>query len=246
MSERLPTFLRRNEDSILFNNDEGYFAFYVPEFYFGENKRLAVITGETISLFGICDYAIFDKEGNAITDLKPFRFPTVFITQPAEVEKLKNVKLKSYMDNQDFRVLKYYKDDIIVASTKVPQDVVFIEDFYGMFLYAHLPATIRYDEIQNYFIENALLNGCNYKNIPVQLVGVCISELYRDPEDKSKPFRLSKNDSMTGYYMAGIKELPKLVSPYTSLTTENWDEGVMNAIMMDEGKESPLEIIFTR
>ena len=241
----LPSFLKRDGDSILFNNEDGFFAFYVPELYFGKNKNLAVITGDYINIFGILDYAICDGEGKW-SELKPFKFPTVFLTQPREIEKIKNVKLTSYIEPQDYRVLKYFKDDAIIMSTKVPQDTQFIEDFYNLFLFGHLPTTIRYDEMQNYFIENITLNGGKYGNIPTQLIGVVISEMCRDPKDFSKPFRLGDMRDMTDYYAASIKEIPKLVSPFVSLTSENWDEGVMNAISMDQSKESPLETIFTR
>ena len=125
MAEKLPSFLRRDGDSLLFNNESGYFAFYVPELYFGK-ENIAMIMGDYINLIGILDYTIFNDDGTNI-GLKPFKFPTIFLTQPGEVEKIKNVKLTKYTKEQDYRVLKYYYGDTIVVSTKVPQDSQNIE-----------------------------------------------------------------------------------------------------------------------
>lgn len=244
MAENLPSFLRREGDSLLFNNESGYFAFYVPELYFGK-ENIAMIMGDYINLIGILDYTIFNEDGSNI-GLKPFKFPTIFLTQPGEVEKIKNVKLTKYTKEQDYRILKYYYGDTIVVSTKVPQDSQNIEEFFKLFLFGHLPTTVRYDEIQEYFLENIKLNGGKYSTVPTQTFGIIGSELCSDPNDLSKPFRLTDMKDMTGYTALNIRDKPKYVSPFTAIISDNFDEAVISAIEMKESKESPMEIILTR
>ena len=237
----IPNFLKKEGDSLLFNNDKGEFVFYVPEIYF--ERKNALIIGEFVNLIGILDYAIFDDKGKH-SGLKPFRFPTVFLSKPGAIEKLKDVKLTTTSSKQDYRLLKYKKGDQIVVSTKVPQMITNAEEFYGLFLGGKLPTTIPYDKLHEYFIENIELNGANY-GVTTQLFGIVVSEICRDSSDLSKPFRLAKSRSMYEYTPINIKDCPNYVSPYVAITSENWDESMVNAILNDNPKYSPMEKLLT-
>ena len=77
---------------------------------------------------------------------------------------------------------------------------------------------------------------------------ILMSEICRDPNDISKPFRLSsakKNKEWTNYIPISIKEIPKYVSPYVSITSENFDDSIVAASMMTNAKYSPLERVLT-
>ena len=107
---KVPSFLRKEGDSLVFNQ-EGEFIFYVPEIYFDRGD--AIIVGEYVNIIGIMDYAIFDKDGKN-KGLKRFYFPTVFLTKPYQMDKMKNVKLTTSQPAKDYRLLRYKKDDVIV------------------------------------------------------------------------------------------------------------------------------------
>lgn len=236
----IPKFLKRSGDSLLFNQD-GELVFYIPEMYF--DRKYAIIVGEYINLLGVLDYAIFDEKGKH-SGLKPFRFPTVFLCKPGAMEKVKDVKLTQHSDTQDYRLLKFRKNDQVVVSVKVPEMVANAEEFYKLFTSGKMPTTIRYDEIQDYFVENIRLNGADY-GISIQLFGLIISEMCRDPKDPTKLFRHTDMKDMTAYSMLNIREIPKHVSPFTSVTSENWDESIVNAILNKKTKYSPMEKLFT-
>jgi len=237
MAYDIPKFLKRKDDSLLFALEDKEFVFIVPEKFF--ERRDAIIIGEYVNLIGILDYAIFDKSGKH-GGLKRFNFPSVFLTKPYEIEKMKQVKLTANSEIQDYRFLKYKKDDIIVVSTKVPEEIENVEEFYKIFLTGNLPTTIPYDKLQDYFTESARINGCNY-GVSLQLFGVVISEMCRDPKNMNNPYRLAKNKNMFDYKAINIEDIPKLVSPYQSLTSVNWDEGLINAIINKNEVDSPLE-----
>ena len=75
--------------------------------------------------------------------------------------------------------------------------------------------------------------------MPISSLGIVISKIYRDPKDLSKPYRLT---DMKGPYKAiGIKKRPKYDSPYISITSENADDAIANAMLSKSTKESPLE-----
>lgn len=238
-NDKIPFFLKRKDDALLFNGD-GQFIFYVPETYF--DSKNAIIVGDYVNILGILNYSIENKTGGN-GGLRTFNFPTVFLTKPTTIDKVKDVKLTKTTPSQDYRLLKYNKGDMVVVSTKVPQDIVNVEDFYRLFVITgNIPNTIPYDKLQDYFIESMTLNGASY-GISLQMFGILLSELCRSVKDESIPFRLAKEKDMTNYRPVSIKVIPKLISPYSAITSENWDEAVVNAIINKGDKTSPMEKI---
>ena len=235
----IPSWLKKDKDSVLYNGD-GYFAFFIPENYFNaKNSAKAIIMGEIVNLFGVLDYQLFSATGKPNGPIRCFKFPTVFLTKPTSIEKIKNVKLVDWSDAQDYRVLKYEKGAQIVMSTKVPQDLQNVEFFYSLFLEGNLPVTIPYEDLYTYLIENIQLAGENY-GITNQLLGIIVSEMARDPDNLEKAFRNSKAKH---YKAINIKDIPKFISPYSAITSENWDEAVVNAIENQTTRDIPMEKI---
>lgn len=233
---QVPKFLKRDGDALLFN-EEGQFVFYVPEIYF--DRKDAQIKGEYINLLGILDYTIFNKNGSNI-GLKRFNFPTVFLTKPSRTEKIKNIRLKSVTDPQDYRMLIYEKGDAVVVSVKVPQNIANVEDFYKIFLCGKLPTTIPYDKLQNYFIDSMELNGSSY-GMCLQMFGFVVGEMCRDTKNPGRAFRLTNFKDQMAYKAISIKDLPKYISPNASIGSENWDMGVIGAVMNPSVTNSPME-----
>lgn len=238
MAEKIPIFLKRDGDAILFNGD-GEFIFYVYEDFF--QKEYAIIKGEYINLIGVLDYAIFDTNGKN-SGLKRFYFPSVFLTKPSSMDKIKNVKLIATQEPNDYRLLRYKKGDAIVVSTKVPQELANMEDFYKIFLYGKLPTTIPYNKLQDYFNKNISLNGSSY-GLNIQTFGFVISEVCRDPHDLTKAFRHTKFKDQTGYRPISIVDVPKYISPHQSICSQNWDSAIIGAVMNPSDTESPLETL---
>lgn len=236
MAYDVPRFLKRDGDALLFNQD-GQFVFYVPEIYF--DREDAQIKGEYVNLLGILDYAIFDENGKH-SGLKRFYFPTVFLCKPSRIEKSRNLRLKEATDAQDYRFLIFEKGDAVVVSTKVPQNIANVEDFYRIFLTGKLPTTIPYDKMQDYFIDSIELNGSSY-GMSLQLFGIVVGEMCRAKNDPHKAFRHTHINDMMEYRGISIKDLPKYISPNSAIGSENWDLSVMGAILSDNITNSPME-----
>lgn len=243
-NQEIPNFLKRQGDSLLFDLPDSEFIFYVPEDFFG-NEKIAVIVGTQVSMIGICNYTIIDKNGKN-NGLHPFTFPTIFLCTPYKIEKLKGVKLTSDSEKSDYRLLRFRQGDMVVNSIKVPQIIDNVETFFKMFfITSKIPTTIPYDQLQNYFPENIKLNGSSY-GINMQQFGMAISEVARDKKDMSKPFRLSGSTDMHDYKPVSIKTIPNYISPFVSITSENFDESLMGAVLSKESKYSPLEKVLTQ
>lgn len=239
MSEAIPKFLKKDGDRLLFDG-EGQFIFYVPENYF--ERSCAIVMGDMVNIIGVLDYTIVDKNGKN-NGLHLFRFPTVFLCRPSEVEKIKDVQLTKYTEPQDYRLLKFNKGAEIMVSTKVPEVIDNAEQFYQMFTSGKLPTTIPYDVLDEYFPENFKLNGGNY-GLSNQLFGMIISEMCRDPKDTTRLFRHTKIEDMRAYRLIGIRDVPKQTSPYAAVTSENFNESMINAIINKNATSSPLESLF--
>lgn len=235
----IPSWLKKDKDSVLYNGD-GYFAFFIPESFFdGKNSAKAIIKGEYVNLFGILDYQLFHDNDKPNGPVRCFKFPTVFLTKPSSIEKARNIKVVDWAEPGDYRVLKYRKGAQIIVSTKVPQDLQNVEFFYSLFLGGKLPVSIPYEDLYTYLIENIELAGESY-GITNQLFGIIVSTMTRDPDNLENSFRYSKS---THYKCINIDEIPKYISPYSAIVSENWDEAVVSAIENKSTKDIPMEKI---
>lgn len=235
--KKIPSFVKRDGNALLFNN-AGIFKFYVPDLFF--ERKMAEIEGEYVNMMGIANYTIeTDGKNNG---LHTFFYPSVFRTKPGRIETIKGVKLTKNSQADDYKVLSYEKDDEIVCSVMTAKAVSNADILLGMFMTGKLPTTIDYDKIYNYFLKNIDLNGEDYK-LNAQLFGIIVSEMCRDPKDINTLFRHTDMKDMTNYQYINMKEIPKHISPFTSITSENIDESIINATLTKPGQYSPLEKI---
>lgn len=246
-------FYKKDGDSILYSG-KGHLIFYVPESYF--RSKCAIVTGEYIDILGIFNYSIHDANGKRLLNgtkdgIKLFNFPSIMTTQPDSVEKVKDLVLTKNSGKQDYRLLKYKDGDKIIVNTKIPQDIDNASIFFRLFaITGNSPDTIPYDEAYKMYIESLEASGGGSYGISNQLFGILISETYRDPTDKSRPFRLSKakkDKEWDNYSVISIKDIPNYISPYVSLTSESFDDSIIYATMMKDKniKSSPLERVLT-
>lgn len=245
----LPKFLKKEGNALVYNNnDDSTFVFYVPEAYFNNSSKvpIAEINGQYVSMIGLCNWSIIDKHGK-MGKLMPFDFPTMMLCKPREIEKVKNIQIDN-TEPSDYRLLKFKYEDEIVSQCRVPQLIDNVEIFFKMAIVtAKIPTTIPYDKLWRLFIDSADLNGFEY-GLNIQLFAILISKVCRDPNDISKEFRETDMSNMNNYRPINIKMAPKYISPYTAITSENWDEALRAAILLKDKKdtpESPLEKIIT-
>lgn len=250
MNESIPSWLRL-KDSALYFNGEGEFVFFIPEIFFERDH--AIFEGDIVYTIGMLNYTILKPGQTDLTkNVKAFNFPTAFGTKPGRIEKVKNLKLVSTQDPEDYRVFYYSanNEDQIVVSIDVPQDIANVEEFMQIcFTTGKIPRNIKYGLLQDYIHDNMELNGNSY-GITAQMYGILWSEVCRDPNNLEIPYRLSKNfdfKNQVNYAAMSIKDVAKNISPFTAVTTENWDEAVIAAGIIDSKdiKNTPMEKIMT-
>lgn len=247
---KVPPFLKRDGESLIYK-DDGQMYYVVPEKFF--ETKCAYEYGQFYGIIGVFNYVRVSKTGAKIGKTKPFRFPTMFMCRPSSTEKKVSgaeldKKFGGFDKDTEYRLLIFNKGDIVVKDVHVPEDIEHVEEFFRlMFITAKISNTIGYDHLHEYLKENFNLNGGDY-NMTAQMYGILISETCRDKDDVSIPFRNGKNvdKDMHGYKTIPITQTPNYIDPYSSITSQYWDESLMSAVMLDEDKGSPLEKIMMR
>ena len=232
----MASFFKEENDKVIFTGD-GELIYYIPEQYFDTN--IAVPIGEIVETMGIFTYGLFDSKGKKLK-ISRFKCPTVIQCKPTSMSKEASYQLIGTKEPQAYRLLHFKKGAELICNVNIPKDIVNVEKFSTLLTSAKLPDNIPYDELHEYILENAELNGFNYK-VSGQIIGILISELYRDSKDLSKPFRLSDTKDMTDYKSISIKKVPKYTSAYTAITSENADEAIAAAMTTSGKGDSPLE-----
>lgn len=244
----VPAYFKKKGDSLVYTGT-GEALLYIPEKWF--DMRFAIVNGEFIDTMGILLYSqMSSKNSDPTKNIRQLKLPTRFTTKPGKVEKVKGLSLAG-QEKMDYRILHYANnnEDKFMNSLLLAKDIENVEEFYRMFVQTgNIPTFIPYNEIQDYFYESMRLNGGNYKT-NWQLFGLLISEICRDKDDISTPYYASskfKKGDMNGYISIPIKEVPKYISPYSALLSENWNEAVVAAVNMGDSKNNiynPMEKI---
>lgn len=242
----IPTFLRVKDETVYFKGKGKKLVFYVPEKLF--DTSCATIDGQYIDLLGAINYSVMPENSTDYAKkVKTLNFPYMFTTKPGSIIKVSDFKITENIDPENYRLLIYTDNtvDEVISSTKVPQDITYVEYFLRLFvLTGKIPKTIPVNKLHEYFLDNIKYSGNNYK-VSAQLFGVLLSEFCRSKNDISIPFRLDKpkNRDMTYYDTLPISKTPKYNGPFNSITSENWDESLMGAMLNTDSKGSPLENI---
>ena len=249
MNENLPAWMKLKDESLYYNGSDE-FIFFVPESFFEHNH--AIQEGDVVHLIGILNWTIIkkgDDPAKYALKSKPFNWPTAITTRPGVIEKIKNLKIIESQKAQDFRIFRYTnnKEDQILVYTRTVQDIVNVEKCMSIFeTTGKIPPGISYYDLYTYYMDPIKLNGSSY-SITAQEFGLLYSEICRSKHDLSKPFRLTKDldKDPYSYTSISVKDIANLVSPFTAITTENWDKSVISAaIIKDEDiKDTPMERI---
>jgi hypothetical protein len=241
MADGLPNFIREEKLKLIFDAPGKEMVAYIPEKFF--DRKIAEVVGEYVELIGLFNYTVQDLKTGKNIGLKDFRYPTLITTKPGKIEKKKGIQLTKDSDPGDYRILRYQDGDEVVTSTDVVEFIGNVEKLINLFyILGYIPNTIPYDKIHEYIIDNAALNGFSYE-LNNQIFGFTISELRRDKNDETKPFRLAKTNNMHAYKSMSVKNISKMVSPYTAIISEDFDESLLYAMMNDTPKDTPLEKI---
>lgn len=239
------SFLREVGDQVIFVGN--YMEVYLPKFYF--EKGIAITKGVEIETLGIFNFKVFSsEEKKENSPVRTYSFPSIISTKPSSSYNANIPKLVEEADESEFTVLKYYKGDIFITNVNTTQKSDNVQMFIDLLNAGKLPKTIPYDKILELEIINTSFNGVNLK-VPGTVMELIISEIYRDKQDLTKPFRLRAGSgqkvSMYDYKAINMKSIPTFNSTFTAVTFEDIDYNLTASVNKTrQGKKelvSPIE-----
>ena len=238
----IPDIFKQDGYAIKYNvNDGTELIYYVPEDFFNATSKnpVAQVIGEYISLMGLCVWGIVDTHGK-VGKLRLLNIPTVFSCKPYTVDKIRNEKLPGSSEEMDYRILRFRYGDEVISNVRTEKTIDNAEMLFKILVFtAKIPTLISYDDIWKLFLENAKANGVNY-GLNIQLYCMLMSIICRNANDITEPFRYTDMRDMHGYKPISIRLVPKFISPFTAITSENFDEGLRASIMMSDMPESEI------
>lgn len=199
----------------------------VPEQFL--DNGITEINQTTITTLGIFEGLIFDdveeEDLTKFTHRFIFKLPATMIMKPSHIDKniqtTENVETETLV-KETFYSFIFLTGDTFMVSTSLVQNFNVVDNFIKMMLNGKIPKDIRYDEISLLWSKCAFLNGSGSMGSDFVTLSTIVSNLVRDPQDFSKPFRLKVEE----YYKKGIyngkmiryMDIPRYISNFTAVT----------------------------
>lgn len=220
-----------------------YMEIYIPSYYFEMN--MANFINEKIETLGIFIIRIFKDENtktNALTHT--YKFPAMVTTIPTD--SFKKV-LRINNKEEEFYILKYYKNDVFLNNTVFVQDATFVSNFIGLNNKGKLPTFLDYEDPVRLQMKCISLHGQDFE-VPGTVFECISSEIQRDDNDKSKSYRfVATNKNNKNSTSVSIQSLPSYNNTFSAVTFEDIDYQLVNSINRTKKGvkeiESPLEKI---
>ena len=231
-------YLKQDGDAAVFTGT--YMEAYIPLKTFEAVD--AVTMGDTIRIFGIFNFKVFNKiditdEDRAKAKLETFTLPSTMDTVPSEQE-IKVLKLDRSIEGlveEQYKVLKYYNGDLLVKNLNVISDVDNVDIFIKILNSAKIPRTIPYDALPKLLEKCIDINNLKSR-VPVLVYETLMTEICRYYKDPSKPFRMvigaDKGNAIgqNDYVPMRIRGIAQNNSAYTAITFEDFDTSATSAV----------------
>lgn len=250
----LNKYLKQLEDnSIIFTGNK--LVIHIPE-KFIENG-ITVINQTSLMTLGIFEAYIFDdvEEDDIAKAIHKFtlKLPSNIFMRPSHIDKVtkyvENIDTDT-MEKENYFSFIFLNGDTFIVSTSVVQSTDTVDNFIYMLLNGQIPKSVNYDEIAKLWSDCAILNGSGNLKSDFNTLAMIISNVVRDPNNLSQPFRLVYDK----YYEKGIMngkmlrymDIPRYISSFTAITGSDPRHGVTVAMERIHGEnekdiKSPVE-----
>lgn len=228
-------FIKKDDKMIV---DVEYLEAYIPDNLF--KKGLNEILGDKVSILGIFNFKVAGKDMDfSKSSLHTFKFPTMVISKPSSIED-REFSLTKDSGIQKYKVLKYYKGDVMLSSLQIVTNIDNVQKFVDLLIAANLPNTLKYSAILDLFLKN-ITNNKQSLGITALVASVVISEIYRYKNDMSIPFRKvigRGKASELDYIAANARTVCANNSTFSALTFEDPNTMLVTSINKHRYKRS--------
>lgn len=222
-------FLTKKDDQIIFNGT--YMEAYIPANMF-DKGTCQYMGSDKVNIFGLFVFKISNANGN-IDDkckLQTFNFPSMFISKPSSVET-RVVEFYPGKGEVKYIVLKFFKDDAVMFSSKVLSKIENIEIYINLLIEGNLPSTLSYDDLLSITLKCMNING--RMHVQALLFSVVISNMYRYKNNLTVPFRkiIGKGEaSPLDYTAVNARTVCANDSTFSALIFEDADTMILSSV----------------
>lgn len=220
-------------------------------------KGISEINRTAVTTIGIFNGYIFDDLENEDLTKADHNFvmklPTKVFLNPSHIDKstifVEKVETET-LEKENVYNLIFLEGDTFMSTSNAVQECSTVDDFMYMLLYGQLPKNIKYEELPMLWLQCSLINGSGTLGSDFSTFGIVISNLVRDPQNFSKPFRLVfekyfEKGIMNGKMMS-YQAIPRYISNFTAVTGSDPRQGVTVAMARSHGGhekdiKSPIE-----
>lgn len=229
MADKFDTFFSTDKDKVIFRGN--YMEVYIPKYYF--DSKVSSFMGQRIETFGVFNFKIFSsEEKKEVVPVHTFKFPSGIVTTPSNIE-YGDLILIPGTPKVSYAILKYFKNDVFIDNIWVAKKPPNINLFINLLHGGKLPTTLSYKDILKMEMDAQTVNGASL-DVPSTVMELIISEIYRDKNNPSKPFRFkagsSATASMVDYKMVNLKSIANFNSTFTALTFEDIDFAITASV----------------
>lgn len=239
-------FKRMPDDSVHFFGEK--MIIQIPEIFI--ERGITKIVQTNVNTIGIFEGYIFDNSDEEDISKADHKFvlklPSTIYLQPSHIEKttkmVEDVETDT-MKKENFYNFIFTYDDVFMVTCILVQDFHCVDSFCDMLLNGKIPDMIRYDEMTSLWAKCAEINGSKNLKTDFNTLAMIVSNLIRDPENFSDPFRLVYEK----YYAKGIyngkrimyRDIPRYISNFTAITGSDPRFGVTVSMEKTKGRKKP-------
>ena len=236
--------IEMKDKSVVFKGEK--MAIELPEEFI--ERGITTINQTTVNTLGIFECYIFDdiEEYDISKAIHKFtvKLPSNIFLKPSHINKtsriVENTENETF-SKETFYELIFLKDDTFIVSTSIVQSYNTVDNFIYMLLNGQIPKTIRYDEIASLWADCAFLNGSGSLKSDFNTLAMIVSNIVRNPNNYSEPFRLSYDK----YYAKNIfngkmlryLDIPRYISNFTAITGSDPRHSVTVALERMHGEK---------
>lgn len=233
---------RRDNEYIYLN--VSYCEFYIPMYFYNENRKFAQECADSLKLLGICDVGIF--ENGKLKEMRTLNLPT-FINIFVYDSEIRDVVLRNG-STEKCKVIKYLKDAKIMSAVLFQNDS-YSKDYLQYILGAKLPKTIPYSKALEIWRKNQRVNKV-YFGVSSTYLELVLASIHRNPNNMSEKFAYIAGNEEVGdydYKLANTRQICQYNSTFSAITYEDIDSMITTSLnkARDKSKEtiSPVEQI---
>lgn len=216
----------------------------IPKYFFDAN--MAEDAGTSIKTVGILPIRVYEKDKLILSEI--LNIATKIELYPKEQDEWTGVVVPDTPE-YSYKVMRFYRGEVIMPEAVVANSDN-VKEFLESLMGGKWPRYIPYNKLVLIWEKNLELNKTSL-NVPIGILGLIISSIYRDRKDPNLRYvdawKADPKKSQYDYVTASMREIAARSSTFAAITFEDQDAMITSALnnnkLKRKEKVSPIEKI---